>query len=243
MKLPVKLDIIPILECIFEIRFETNSPVDVNVGLIYKEFSKKYFSNPIPINQTSPNEIVIGAEPKYISKQQMSSIDGKFLLRYGQNVISLHLLTDYEKFNDFNNQIKSVLETLKNIDVVTSITRIGLRYIDFFSKEQITNYDFNLLNAEFKIGGFGPGEKISFTTTLQQKEANHQIQFFRALEINHKGTIKTGDLFDIDSFLDNPTMQLEEISNTVPRIHEEQKIIFFNTIGEKLVKLMGPTYE
>lgn len=245
MKVPKKLKIIPILEAIFEIRFETSSPEDTNLGIVYNAF-KEDFSSPISLPVMNlPADIRSGDDSlKFQPYQRMSSSDGKYLLQYGQRVLSLHCVNyKYDVWENFQTKINELINKLVSLNIVTSINRAGLRYIDFMNAEEITGYKFEDLNINIDIAGMKYGENFSCSTLFKAKVGQHKTQIFKSVQITHEGKSKTGDMIDIDTAFENSVKELSEIQGKLPSVHEEQKEIFFGILGDVVVKLLGPTYE
>lgn len=245
MKVPKKLSIIPILEAIFEIRFESISPEDTNLGIIYNNF-KELFSSPtsLPIMNLAVDVRSSDEAFKYQPYQRMTSKDGKYLLQYGQRVISLHCVNyKYDVWENFQEKINDVISKLMGLGIVTTINRVGLRYIDFLNEEEIKGYKFENLNINIDIAGMKYGENFSCSTVFKAKTGNHKTQIFKTIQITHESKNKIGDMIDIDSSFESVVKDLSQIKATLPLVHEEQKEIFFGILGDDVVKLLGPTYE
>lgn len=245
MRVPKKLQIVPILEALFEIRFESNTPEDTNIGIIYNEFKNDFglpsnlplMNIPMDVRSKDPNF-------RYQAYQRLASKDGKFLLQYGQRTISLHCVNyKYDVFQSYQDKINDLIERLDKLQIVTSVNRIGLRYIDFLTDSEIPGYKFSDLNLNINIAGMGFGDNFSCSTEFKAHNSSHRTQIFKMIQIQHEGNSKQGDMIDIDSFTTKEIKDLKSIKAIVPDIHEEQKKIFFGIMGEKVTALLGPTYE
>lgn len=245
MKVPKKLEIVPILEALFEIRFDTNSPEDTNLGIIYNQF-KKEFGTPLNLPLMNLPVDVRSSDPnfKYQAYQRLTSNDGKYLLQYGQRVISLHCVNyKYDVFQNYQDKINDLIDKLAKLEIVSSINRVGLRYVDFLTEAEISGYKFSDLNLNIDLAGMGYGENFSCSTVFNAQDSSHKTQIFRMIQIQHDGQNKQGDMIDIDSYSQSQITELEDIKTILPSIHEEQKKIFFGILGEKVTELLGPTYE
>jgi uncharacterized protein (TIGR04255 family) len=245
VKIPKKLAIVPILEAIFEIRFESSSPEDTNLGVIYNAF-KDNFSSPIslPVMNLSADIRSNDESFKFQPYQRMTSNDGKYLLQYGQRVLSLHCVNyKYDVWDNFQVKINELTTKLIKLNIVSTINRIGLRYIDFMNAEEINGYKFEDLNINIDIAGMKYGENFSCSTIFKAKIGNHKTQIFKSIQITHETKIRIGDMIDIDTSFESVVKDLSQIESKLPEVHEEQKKIFFGILGENVVKLLGPTYE
>lgn len=245
MKIPKKLKTIPILEAIFEIRFETNSPAETNTGIIYNSF-KSEFENVenFPIINI-PAEIRNSDEKlKYQPYQKMVSKDKSYILQYGQRQISLHCVDyKYDVFENFKSNIVLVLEKLETLDIISNIKRVGLRYTDFLNDKIVPGYTFEALNVSIDIAGMDRGNNFSCSTYFDGKRAKHKTQIYNSIQIDYKNEKMNGDLIDLDSFIEPANISLSEIESTISSVHDEQKEIFFGILGETVTNLLGPDYE
>lgn len=247
MKVPVELKTIPILEAVYEVRFDTDLPPDTVVGIIFNVF-KSDFKDAVELPVKSlPLEVrEKDLNLRYQPHMRMKSNDNKFLLQFGQRVVSLHFSAPhYDRWENFESKIIDVSEKIESLKVAKSFNRVGLRYIDFFEESIIPDYSFDLLNLSVSVAGRGQGESFSCSSTFIDNKAKHKVQVFKDHTITHLNTERTGDLIDLDTtFLDLTSIStFSEIASKTSEIHEEQKKIFFDLIGEKVTKLLEPTYE
>jgi uncharacterized protein (TIGR04255 family) len=246
MKVPIQLKIIPILEAVYEVRFETDMPTDTVSGIIFKEFSSDYSDAiTLPV-KTLPVELRENdINLKYQPHMKMTSNDGKFVLQFGQRVISLHFATPhYDRFENFYSNIITVSKRLDKLNIPREVVRIGLRYVDFFEENLVTGYSFEKLSLDVDIAKKGAGENFSCSTSFTDSLAKHKVQFFKDYAITHNSKEKLGDLIDLDAAVLNvgDCQNFEDSAKRISPVHEEQKKIFFSLIGEEITKLLGPNY-
>jgi len=245
MKIPSKLEIVPILEAIYEIRFDTDSPEETNTGVIYSCF-KDDFENVenFPIMNLPSQLRNSEKELMYSPYQKMKSKDGTYILQYGQRQFSLHCVDySYDVFENFKTKINEVSNKLLDLEIISSVKRLGLRYTDFLNDENIPGYTFDDLNLQIDIANMNRGENFSCSALFMGKTARHRTQIYNSIEIEHKEIKKSGDLIDLDSFVEDENINIKNVEDFVSNIHQEQKEIFFGILGEKVTKLLGPTYE
>ncbi len=246
MKIPSKLNIVPILEAIYEIRFDTSSPEETNTGIIYNCFKSEFNEDveSFPIMNLPSKVRNSDKNLMYQPFQRMKSKDGNFVLQYGQRQLSLHCVDySYDVFKNFNSKITEVTKRLIDLNIVSKVNRVGLRYTDFLSNETIPKYTFDKLNISVDIANMNRGENFSCSTYFRGKVANHKTQIHNTIEIEHKDTKKVGDIIDLDSFVFEEKINLDEINKIINEIHEEQKEIFFGILGDEVTTLLGPSYE
>lgn len=245
MKIPKKLEIIPILEALFEIRFETTSPEETNTGIIYNCFKDDFDSlENFPI-MNLPSEVRNSDEKlKYQPYQRMQSKDGSFVLQYGQRQLSLHCVEySYDVFENFKSKISEVTKKALELGIIEKVNRVGLRYTDFLNDAKIPGYSFDELNISIDIAGMSRGENFSCSSFFNGKSSKHRTQIYNTVEVDYKNEKLLGDLVDLDSYIDDKEIKLDKVDNFVSQIHNEQKEIFFGILGEKVTNLLGPTYE
>ena len=108
MKLPQKIEPCPIIDALFEIRFDTKMPLDAVFGIVYQIFAEEY-NKPIDLPILEIPAVIRKEDPtlKYKPHHRMENDD--FVLQIGPNMISFSSYPSYSGWYKFSNGIYDVI--------------------------------------------------------------------------------------------------------------------------------------
>ena len=137
-KLPVSINPCPIIEAIFEIRFESSLPDDAIFGIIYNQFKDEFqqvkqlpvLQLPAAIRTQDPN---LKFTPHYKIKKD------NFIIQIGPIVFSLVNLKDYCGWDNFSKKIYDTYNNLLELKLINKHYRTALRYINVFPDINVFN--------------------------------------------------------------------------------------------------------
>jgi uncharacterized protein (TIGR04255 family) len=234
MTLPSKISPCPIIDAIFEIRFTANTHPNAVFGLIYKVLEKDFpRAETLPILELP--EVVRANDPALHYKPHYKLPARGFVLQLGPNVLSISSFPEYSGWNDLFNKITDVLDKIENIGFVNEISRMGIRYINFF-EDNI----FKHINLRININD----SPISYTNTVVRTEIS-QADFLSTLQIanNVKNNGKIGSIIDIDTYketaLDDFFSRKEALINDG---HLKEKELFFSLLNADFLQTLKPEY-
>jgi uncharacterized protein (TIGR04255 family) len=141
------------------------------------------------------------------------------------------------------NEIRKVFTPLiDKRDIIDKITRIGLRYVNYFEKKKYPLNDVLSLNVAFDNAGNYSRSNIILSTTLQ-KEAiwiNLNIND-NAVLIKNPGEI--GCVIDIDVYrLFETKLDSSTLFDYIDEIHHQEKILFFSLLQDGYIPKFSPEY-
>jgi len=138
-KLPISISPCPIIEAIFEVRFEASVPGDAIFGIIFNEF-KNEFQNveQLPILQLPA--AIRSQDPNLKFSPHYKIQNDNFIIQIGPNVFSLANINEYCGWDSFLNKICEMYKKLKNLDLIKKQLRASLRYINIFQDSNIYPY-------------------------------------------------------------------------------------------------------
>ncbi len=172
-----------IVEAVFELRFDFKESADyvLMLGLLYNKLKEKYPEfkdmNVPDFGSEAPVEI------SYIPRNRMYSKDKKRLYSLGKGIITINTL-DYSSFEEFLEEIMSVLKEHGEISGIKKINRIGLRYINKETTEKNISDIFTISHAipellKVKEKGFNLKSLIEF-----ENDNSMELRFFKNPVIN-----------------------------------------------------------
>lgn len=121
---PLKIPLVR--EALLELRFpRSNIPYGIVPGLLFEALKHK-FPKPVelPISQI-PQEIV----PEHVVRHRFLNDSASRMFQVGIGVISVNHVA-YQDFEDFLQDCKDVIEIAFREDLISKVSRIGLRYIN-----------------------------------------------------------------------------------------------------------------
>lgn len=243
IKIPKKIEPDAIIDAICEIRFEPKVDGEAVFGIIYNSIKNEYNSlQKLPILQL-PLEIRENDPSfKYKPAYKLTSKKSKqnFCTQIGSNVISISNTPCYSGWEAYFIEIKNITKQILETDVIKNISRIGLRYVNVFDKEDI--YEF--MNFDFKLNEskFNP-EQLTLKTTIKNENQLHTLRIANKGDVLKNDNIITGSLIDIDTYC-NIENNIDEKSlyEIINGLHESEKKLFFSLLKEKFIKSLNPTF-
>jgi uncharacterized protein (TIGR04255 family) len=214
----------PLNEAIFEIRFPTISDYALFAGGIAIA-QKQDFPTSKKLQGADLPEIV---ELAGLVKHRFISADQSVLFQTGSDVLSVNCVA-YKGFINFLEQIKQVLTSTEQFLSLSTLTRLGLRYINRFSN---VDYPPSVLNINLPF----QGTDISKTQFLQLREINQLQDQDTLLQINVQFPVQPKDLIlDIDVSLNAPKKKwnIDTILDWTDQSHEVIWDQFQNLISEQ----------
>ncbi|MEI0479298.1 TIGR04255 family protein [Brachyspira pulli] len=235
--LPKLITPCPIIESGIEIRFKTKLVSNIINGMIYNELQNSYNEiRELPILQLPihirRNDVNLIYQPHY------QLISNNFILQIGDRVLSLinpKIGEEYIGWNEYSNEIKNILNIFDKLNIIDSVERIGVRYVDFFKE----------INIFDKI-------TISLTNPTGYKNEQLQIKNIFAIEdckviLNIINNVylkdNKGSLLDVDAFNEIVLqMNVNNIFDIIDNLHSLQKKIFFDILTKEYLSSLNPEY-
>jgi uncharacterized protein (TIGR04255 family) len=223
------------VEAVCEIRFDPIVPAEAVFGMAYAKI-QSHVGNPKAtplaglVSQLA-NEPNLKFQPHY----RFESPD--YLVQLGPQVFSVVTVGAYPGWAKFSTKVRDVMHAFFSAGVLDNISRLGLRYINFFDAHDI----YKNIDLEIKFEGtVVDGRETAFSTILAE-EFNHHVQIrkdnFMVARPDRKGSI-----VDIDSFVLAPKTDLKDFDKLIEVAHLEEKQIFFGLLKQEFLAQFKPQY-
>ncbi len=234
MNLPKKISPCPIVDSVVEIRFNSNVPASAVFGMVYNVLKKDYpqFEN-LPIHQI-PEPIRL-ADPNFKFKPLYKLSNKDTIIQLGNDVISISQSPIYLGWEKYSAEIYKVFKTINKLGIIEKVTRLGIRYSNFFNHDifDALNLNINLNNEEFKLNNtlfrseFVDG---NYTNTLQ---VTNMANFNNAF----------GSIVDIDTYTESELSNFfKNMEIVIGEGHKSEKKLFFSLLKESFLKSLNPEY-
>ena len=240
MKLPKKITPCPIIEAVVEIRFNSTLPKETIIGLFYSKVKSEL---------SAPRDMAIMKLPSDIREQDKNLQNQPYyefrkenlLVRLGPKVLVISNVKEYLGWQSFFSFIKKIVDYANSIELISSIERVGVRYINFFPENIIGR-----LNVELKLNNELSNEK-KVLVRIEDVEDNvtRVLNISNSAQMKKSGETAQGTVIDIDcvqSSIKDPISQ----SNIIDKIdiaHTMEKEYFYRILTKDFIKTLNPEYE
>lgn len=225
----------PIVEATVDIFCSFKIPNEAIIGVVYNLLSKNKHENlkleKLPICNI-PEEIRKN-DPNLKNKPTHQLTCDNGVIFFGTNNLSFGILPPYKSWEDFEKFIQEVLAIIKDANVINSIYRVSLRYLNFFKLNIFEKTNLFIMFND---------QKISNPPTIFRTEISSNNGFVNVLQITNGVHLKNqllkldddGSLIDITAVLKNAS--LPNIDIIIKRAHSEAKALFFDLLNIDFIK-------
>ncbi len=243
----------PLIQVIIQIMFPTIIELNTEDPITFRNLIKVDFpyyklnldnQQEIVFNPNDNNEMVPSVKNNNtVRNHTFVSKDGSYMVNLTNSFISLSTVA-YEHWEKFSEKLTSILNIFNKIYDVPFYERIGLRYIDAYSKDllNLTEYNWNQLINSPWIGAmiFDRDDDSYLNSSI---DTEFKLNETSTAKIHAGlGTVNnTQKAFIIDSdFITISSIPFDDIDKKINYLHNEAKIFIESAILEPLKKAMIP---
>jgi uncharacterized protein (TIGR04255 family) len=239
VKIPKKLSHSPIDQAIFEIRYEGNYPGEALYGMLFDVFSQ--FPNKdmaeLPIMQLPKH--IRDNDPNLRYEAFYRVANDKNTFSAGSHSFVFSALKPYSGWADWKQFFKPIIKILQKKNIIKTVERIGLRYINIFN-----TIIFDKVNAGLTIAGnsiiLDPG---LFRVEFDQSNIHTILNVSNTIIMNDAQ--KQYPLIDVDCIntLDyEAQLFFSSYENIIDETHQVNKNVFFGLLKENFLNSFEPEY-
>ncbi|MBW6537825.1 MAG: TIGR04255 family protein [Mariniphaga sp.] len=234
MNLPKKIDPCPIVESLIEIRFLTNTHPNAVFGLIYKSL-QNVFPKVENLDITQIPETIRNAEPGLKFKPHYKLSNENFICQVGPDVISLASYPHYWGWERFSQEFLTLMKILEKIGIIKSISRLGIRYINFFEADIFENIKLKISLENENMAKPNTGIR----TIIEQGSFSSLLQIANNVKISEK----EGSVIDIDTYCtEGLDVFFQDTESIIQKGHEKEKELFFQLLTDDFLNTLNPEY-
>lgn len=245
MKLPTRLTSEPIIDAMFEVRFDTSaSIVSILPGYLFASLGAEKVENtaaaslPEAFRRGDSNLRALAIVKVYWEK---------FFILIGDESIAVGCKLPYPGWKEFRAAILRVFDVIGGLGLIDQVKRCSTKYVDILP----TAGGLDLMNLDIHVGG----HKLSTeTTTLRTELARgnllHVIQAVSSANITLMGSNeeRAGAILDIDTvYVLGSPVPYKDFLSTLPdladEIHLANKELFFQCLKGSTIESLGPIYD
>lgn len=245
--LPKKLKKEPLIDAVFEVRFTSTFPAGgVLPGLIFGGLKGDKKIEQLPLLQLPQG--IRDADPN-LRFAPLNRLDWQqFYINVGDRSVSVGFKHPYPGWNSFKPAIVEIMNILKGADILKSVERYSLKYIDLLPAtdlvEQVSFINFDVTLAGHKL------EKEAFHIRLEIPRHGfmHTVQVVSpATATLHTGESRQGLIVDVDTIANQQDVSFDELlcgfSDKLDAIHQANKDVFFDCLTPQTITALEPEYD
>lgn len=243
-KIPVKLARDPIIEAVFEIRFQgsTTSISELLPGLMYPAIKGE-----IEVTERLPfadfPAQLIEADPNLRYQPRIRARGSRFSILIGDRSIIVSCPRPYVGWSEFSKILRSVLTSLQKTELISSIERCSVKYSNLLPAETLDD-QFSLIKFSSNLGQYNLAKHLTFIRSEIEEEGIVNI-----VEVKSNSTVRvknesfSGLLISVDSILTKPEEFWANQSDILEKIHRKEKEIFFDLLTPETIESYVATWE
>jgi len=235
MKLPTKISPCPIKEANVEIRFDAFVPNEAVFGVLYNVFKDKLTDfKKLPISQV-PTEIIT-KDPKLIYQPHYHAKYKGLNVMFGPKVVNVGSNEEYIGWTTYYKTIREITKKIMDTKILSKVTRIGIRYVNFF--------DYNIFPNTTMTVAMGNDDITKSDTTITTVKKSSK--FLSKVTISNNALIEdsglNGSIIDIDTYIEKDNISKASIDKLINEAHTEEKRLFFKIITNDYLETLNPDY-
>lgn len=244
IELPIKLEHEPLIEVIFEIRFQAAAAAELLPGIFYSKIPGAVIERlpladlPVQIRQSN-----VG----FANQAIIRIVWDNYLLMIGDGMLGLSMQRPYAGWTVFKAKIFEIIGILLDSHIVSQVNRFAIKYVDLFEGEDVRDLS-NSLSIKMKVGTIDIGLlPYQLTSEFDADGYRHVLQMAAPASVSLPfGFEKTGLVFSIDTAIDALAIScetlVENLFNDLDLMHSANKKAFFSCLTSDLLKKLEPVY-
>ncbi len=246
-RLPLRLANDPILEALFEVRFQNPENVPASEllpGMLFPKVKEELPTLQALLPPQIPRAI-IRKDPnlQYAASHRMSG--KQFSVSIGERVFSVNCRAPYVGWLSFKGKILTYARMLKDTGLANDVRRFSLKYINFISIDDFEE-PYDALAASLTLGGYDLTKlNAQVTTEISEGDCLNIVKILPNVfvEIDGSKGRKRGLILDVDSIYEAPAMPFwEDLESLIDRVRDVEKKIFFSLLSRKGLEKFEPVW-
>lgn len=245
-KIPKKLNKEPLIDVIFELRFESLAPAsNILPGVLFNKFPGDNSIEKLSTAQI-PEQIRANDPNLKFSPVVRLNIE-KFFILIGDNSMAVACKLPYPGWDSFKDIILKSVDHLQSANIVKSVTRYSLKYIDLISYE-IVKKTSNIVDLDLSLGQNKVDKEIfQIKVEMPDDDFINVVQIISNASFTVANTVKTGLVVDIDTINNISSCDMTQLkvglSEQLEKMHTKNTNLFFECLQEETIQALEPTYE
>lgn len=243
-RLPKKLGKEPLIEAIFEVRFQGASfSSNLLLGSLVAQLGNK-----VPIKKLPALDIpqqFRDQNPAFRYSPLFQLTWNEYSILIGDWMCAITNGFPYTGWENFKKTILEIAAHLKSFGFIEKIERYSLKYVDLVEAAS-TKEQLSLIKLELKLGDHQVEEDaINLRVELPKDSFLHVVEMVsNTIVKENEKPARNGVLINIDSIANEPFTDFwESLPNNLEKIHTANKELFFDFLKEKTLVSLEPIYD
>ncbi|WP_322079267.1 TIGR04255 family protein [Burkholderia cepacia] len=245
MKLPKRLTSEPIIDAMFEVRFDTKASVaSILPGFLFASLGADKVENTPAANLP---EAFRRGDPNLRAMAIVKVYWGRFYVLIGDESLAVGCQLPYPGWAEFRAALLRVFEVVGGLNLIDKVNRCSTKYVDLLA----TGGGLGQMNLDIQLGGHTLStETTTLRTELFHDRWLHIVNAISSAQIMIAATNeeRTGAILDIDTIhvLGAPVTFMEFLAalpDLAEDIHQANKELFFQCLKKSTIESLGPVYE
>jgi len=237
----------PLIDAVFEVRFSGAFRAgSLLPGMLFAGLDGDKKSEPLPFSQIPQAMRDADANLRYAP---LNRIDwGNYFVNVGDRSVSVSSKYPYAGWKDFKPAIIKVMGVLKNANVIKSIERYSVKYIDLLPSTDLRE-QVSFINLDVTLAGHSlVGEAFQIRLEIPKDRFLHAVQVAASATVTlYTGESRQGLIVDVDTIAKQEGVAFEDffsgLGDKLDAIHHENKKVFFDCLKPQTLEALGPEYE
>lgn len=247
-ELPIKLGKEPLIEALFEVRFDGDSSIsDIVPGAFFGSFGEGATIERLPAAEVPRPIREQDRNLKYAPNVSLHF--ERYMIAIGDHSLVVACKLPYPGWIEFRDTIKETLHKLERLKLVKSIERFSLKYVNIVPgtsfSDQLAKLRLSIALADRAVSD----EKFSLRITFNEDDITHLIHIASGASgtLHHNNKEMSGVIVDVDSITITNNVALdgwwEQLSKNVDLLRDANRRWFFSCLTKEALKEMEPVYE
>jgi len=237
-ELPVTLTPSPIISAVIEMRFSINLPMDAVFGAFYPLLSEDFSElKKLPILQI-PSDIrekdpMLANSPYYelmnLNENILKVLIGPKVLIIAFNKTEKINYPGWSKY--IEEKILGIYKKVFDSNIIKSVLRFGIRYVDFFEDNIFGNINLEILQDSKNMA---LSEKVQISRSFFTDKINHNLIVSNNASVVIDNKLKAGSIIDVDSYVEEEFENFD-YKKYLNSCHEANKKQFFSLLKKEYI--------
>jgi len=238
MKLPLTITPCPIVETVFEVRFSTTTPGEAVLGMVYQVLRDQLPKVDVLVAASLPAKMT-EFDPGLTYQPHHRLKGNEMTAMVGPRVVALAWTAAYPGWPVFAERVHAALERVQSTGLIETPERYGLRYINHFAGNILSELTLDLRLCDAPLEGRG----TSLRTQILRAGCLCQLHVAKDMQLTGD-PLRVGTIIDIDTSLaQEPEKSLPSPSEFLKIAHAAEKELFFSLLKPTFLKTLAPVYD
>jgi uncharacterized protein (TIGR04255 family) len=247
VQLPTKLGQEPLVDAVFEIRFDAAIPASsVFPGILFSGLDGDKKVERLPAADIPQALKGLDQNLKFAPVGRIAW--GEFFVLYSDNSLAIACKMPYAGWAAFKNAIEKVLKLVGPTNIISNVHRLGLKYVDLVERSSLKD-QIEAVNLKIELAGHElKNEQFQLRFEIERGDCINSIQLIAGVTLSLlNGDQKAGLMVETDTIKAEVSMPMSDFMQKLPGLledmHRTNKAVFFDILTDTTIKSLEPQYD